>query len=57
MGSYQYRISRVRFDLSDLILAEASRQNVLLEYMRVTKLEVGYCVEFSEKKFFVPDSR
>ena len=39
MGSYQYRISRVRFDLSDLILAEASRQNVLLEYMHVTKLE------------------
>ena len=41
IGSYQYRVSSMKFTLSELFTAEASRQNVLLEYLHVNKLSVS----------------
>ena len=40
LGSYQYRAGKVRFSLQDLVRADVDRQNVLLEYLRLEKLQV-----------------
>ena len=40
LGSYQYRAGKVRFSLQELVRADVDRQNVLLEYLRLEKLQV-----------------
>ena len=39
IGSYQYRAGKVRFSLQELV-KDVDRQNVLLEYLRLEKLQV-----------------
>ena len=39
LGSYQYRAGKIRFSLEELV-KDVERQNVLLEYLRLEKLQV-----------------
>lgn len=44
LGSYQYRVGKIRFSLEELV-KDVERQNVLLEYLRLEKLQVCYSCE------------
>ena len=46
LGSYQYRAGKIRFSLEELV-KDVERQNVLLEYLRLEKLQV--CSFFLKK--------
>ena len=41
LGSYQYRAGKIRFSLEELV-KDVERQNVLLEYLRLEKLQVCF---------------
>ena len=44
LGSYQYRAGKIRFSLEELV-KDVERQNVLLEYLRLEKLQVCFSSE------------
>ena len=46
LGSYQYRAGKIKFSLEELV-KDVERQNVLLEYLRLEKLQV--CTFFWKK--------
>ena len=45
LGSYQYRAGKMRFSLQELV-KDVNRQNVLLEYLRLQKLQVGFAMHW-----------